>query len=498
MIYLSKLNTGFLLLTRQLFSGRVSSLLCFISGWTFNYGLLFLNFIFCNFIGRRFRAGQASIPHLHKAPLVVGNFVRPHIKTQISMTENLSDFEHNKILNNKSADLVSRLTTFIEYCNIGFDRNEALRMSNVTEQIITGNKELFDEISNSMKEENFDDMAINTGIPNDLNKAYGKIMDNYAVYLDITKNHDETVKRLSEMFGVNTSQLNPFINQHKEIFLKENYPQFLPLVKVNTETAIPTLWNGYCPESWTNSKTVRMRLNKMDFYESEETGLQIAIGFPGVQAVILKHRGNRNFTSKKIYADERDCNECLSPQTLEQPPFCEPTIFKSSNEIKDYIKSSVLSKISRVEFDKSQLETMFDEVETLLFDKSKIRNIIYCNKDCITDFDKNNKEFLNDINKKSVVYCIWLGSSISDLRPYYIGHVFETISKQRMIAHFSRKNKATGSQLEKIKIAIKDNMFLGATFVQIAPAYMRTSIEEWLIEKYAYKLAWNIKGKRKK
>src|SRR5690606_21109467 len=109
---------------------------------------------------------------------------------------------------------------FIEYCNIGFDRNEALRMSNVTEQIITDNKELFDEISNSMKEENFDDMAIDTGIPNDLNKAYGKIMDNYAVYLDITKNHDETVKRLSEMFGVNTSQLNPFINQHKENFLK--------------------------------------------------------------------------------------------------------------------------------------------------------------------------------------------------------------------------------------------------------------------------------------
>ena len=50
---------------------------------------------------------------------------------------------------------------------------------------------------------------------------------------------------------------------------------------------------------------------------------------------------------------------------------------------------------------------------------------------------------------------------------------------------------------EKIKTAIEDNMVLGATFVQIAPAYMRTSIEEWLIEKYADKLAWNIKGKRK-
>lgn len=418
------------------------------------------------------------------------------------MPENLSDFDHNKILNNKSADLVSRLTTFLDYCNIGFERNEALKMSNVTEQMITDNQKLFDEISDTMKNETIDDMAIDTGIPNDLNKAYGKIMDNYAVYLDITKNHDEAVKRLSEMFEIGIDKLSPFINQHKAKFFGENYPQFLSLLKANTEdsmlSSIPIIWNGYCPESWANGRTVRMRLNKMDFYESEETGLQIAIGFSGVQAVILKHRGNGNFTSKRTYADQRDCNECLSPQTLERPPFCEPNIFKSSEEINEYIKSFIPSKISKVEFDKSQLETMFDEVETFLFDKSKIRNIVYCNKDCVTDFDKNNKEFLNDINKKSVVYCIWLGTTINDLRPYYIGHVFETISKQRMIAHFSRKNKATGSQLEKIKTAIEDDMVLGATFVQIAPSYMRTSIEEWLIEKHSDKLAWNKKGIRKK
>lgn len=414
--------------------------------------------------------------------------------------ENLSDFDHHEILNNKCADLVSRLTTFVEYCNIGFDRSEALKMSNITEQMIANNQKLFNEITTSLKEENIDDLSFDTGIPKDLNRAYGKIMDNYFVYLDITKNHDESVKRLSEMFGVGSDKLNTFINQHKEKFFRENYPQFLPLLKTKTETSIsssiPTIWNGYCPESWADGRTVRMRLNKMDFYESEETGLQIAIGVPGVQAVILKQRGNGNFTSKRTYADQRNCNECLSPHTMERPPFCEPTIFTSSEEIKKYIKTFVPSKVFKVEFDKSQLETMFDEVETLLFDKGKIRNIVYCNKDCVADFDKNNHEFLNDINKKSVVYCIWLGTTISELRPFYIGHVFETISKQRMIAHFSRKNKATGSQLEKIKVAVEDNMLLGVTFVQIEPAYMRTSIEEWLIEKHAKHLAWNIKGKR--
>ena len=412
------------------------------------------------------------------------------------MTENLSDFDHNEMLNNKSADLVSRLTTFIDYCSIGYDRNEALKMSKITEQIIAENQELFDKIANTMKEESNEDMVVDSGIPSDLNRAYGKILDNYAFYLQGNQNHNETIKRLSEMFDVSADKLNSFINQHKEDFFRKNYPQHLSLIGVYPPTITPTIWNGYCPESWAKGRTVRMRLNEMDFYESEETGLQIAIGFPGVQAVILKHRGKGNFKSTRIYADKRDCNECLSPQTLERPPFCEPTIFKSSEEIVDYIKSSVPSKISKVEFENSKIEAMFKEVEILLFDKSKIRKIVYRNKDCVKDFDKNNQEFLNDINKKSVVYCIWLGTSKNDLRPFYIGQVFEKISKQRMIAHFSRPDNVKWSQLTKVKIAIEDNMILGATFVQIEPAYMRTSIEEWLIEKHA--LAWNKKGKRKK
>ncbi|MCG2792720.1 MAG: hypothetical protein L6262_04125 [Weeksellaceae bacterium] len=155
---------------------------------------------------------------------------------------------------------------------------------------------------------------------------------------------------------------------------------------------------------------------------------------------------------------------------MEKSPFCEPIIFRTSEEISNYINQTVESKISTISFDKLTLEKMFSEVESQLFDKQRIRNIVYNNKDCVTDFDKNNKKFLDDINKKSVVYCIWVGTSFDNLNPFYVGHVFETISKQRMIAHFSRKNKATGSKLEKIKIAIEDNLCLGATFIQINPA----------------------------
>ena len=151
----------------------------------------------------------------------------------------------------------------------------------------------------------------------------------------------------------------------------------------------------------------------------------------------------------------------------------------------------------KIEFNKTELENWFSRVENHLLDKSQIHIINYEDKNCETNFDKLNKTFLNDIDKKSVVYCIWVGDSKDNLKPCYVGHAKETISKYRMIAHFSRKNKATGSQLEKIKKAIEDDFILGATFIQIEPAYMRTSIEEWLIIKHSDKLFWNRNGRVK-
>ncbi len=36
-------------------------------------------------------------------------------------------------------------------------------------------------------------------------------------------------------------------------------------------------FDGYCPESKLDGEKVRMRLNAHDFFESEKTGLQIAV-----------------------------------------------------------------------------------------------------------------------------------------------------------------------------------------------------------------------------
>jgi hypothetical protein len=104
-----------------------------------------------------------------------------------------------------------------------------------------------------------------------------------------------------------------------------------------TEIKISNMWNGYCPESSLKGKTVRMRLNQNDFFESEETGLQICI-LTGVQAVILNFRGKGNFRMTPTFGDEVESGEILSPQNTDLPPFNNPTVgFGKSEEIENYI-----------------------------------------------------------------------------------------------------------------------------------------------------------------
>lgn len=102
---------------------------------------------------------------------------------------------------------------------------------------------------------------------------------------------------------------------------------------------ISTHWNGYCPESLLRDEQVRMRLNQDDFFESEATGLQIAV-LTGVQAVILKFRGKGKFRETPTYGDDVEMSELLSPQNIDRPPFNEPAItFGSSEEIEEYISN---------------------------------------------------------------------------------------------------------------------------------------------------------------
>lgn len=98
------------------------------------------------------------------------------------------------------------------------------------------------------------------------------------------------------------------------------------------------MWNGYCPESYMFGRTVRMRLNRSDFFESEETGLQIAV-FRGVMAVILNFRGKGEFRYTEAYADEIESGELLAPQLSDAFPYHGKTIFRKGRDISEYIKN---------------------------------------------------------------------------------------------------------------------------------------------------------------
>jgi len=106
------------------------------------------------------------------------------------------------------------------------------------------------------------------------------------------------------------------------------------------ERGISTMWNGYCPESWMLGQTVRMKLNNMDFYESEGTGLQICV-LRGVQAIIMNFRGKGKFRANISFADEIENGEILSPYTMAAPPFNNGEIFEDGDEIRNYINKII-------------------------------------------------------------------------------------------------------------------------------------------------------------
>lgn len=96
-------------------------------------------------------------------------------------------------------------------------------------------------------------------------------------------------------------------------------------------------WNGLCPESLLAGKEVKMRLNRHDFFESKETGLQICL-ILGVQAIILNFRGSGNFKVNEVLGEDEHQMEMLSPQTSDSPPFNNPIqCFKSIEELQTYI-----------------------------------------------------------------------------------------------------------------------------------------------------------------
>lgn len=99
-------------------------------------------------------------------------------------------------------------------------------------------------------------------------------------------------------------------------------------------------FDGYCPESKLKGEVVEMRLNEMDFWESEKTGLQVTI-FPPF-AAILRHRGKGKFRKSSNVASEKNTGLLLTKTQQENSYEIFPDekeVFDDSWDLAEFIKS---------------------------------------------------------------------------------------------------------------------------------------------------------------
>lgn len=151
---------------------------------------------------------------------------------------------------------------------------------------------------------------------------------NYSTYKEILIDF----QNFYALENFNLKEIDKYLWQAGKDYFPVNY-------KTNKQIEISNSWNGYCPESLFKGKKIKMRLNHWDFYESEETGLQICV-LDGFFAVILNFRGEGKFRETISYGHEIAKDQFLCPQNMDHFPFNDPpTIFNKSEEIKIYIEN---------------------------------------------------------------------------------------------------------------------------------------------------------------
>ncbi len=147
-------------------------------------------------------------------------------------------------------------------------------------------------------------------------------------------------------------------------------------------------------------------------------------------------------------------------------------------------------------FPESAISQLFKSAADYLLSPESVNVVRYEDRDVLT-FRKGNVALLEPIRGRGIIYCIWEGEPGHPLESRYVGHVAPSISKERMVAHFCRKNEATGSKLANVTEAVKQGRVLGLSFMEIQPNYMRKALEEWLLNTYGNRFAWNIQGRKK-
>lgn len=148
-------------------------------------------------------------------------------------------------------------------------------------------------------------------------------------------------------------------------------------------------FDGFCPECLLEGRKVEMRLNEDDFWESIETGLQIAV-FPPF-ATILAWRGKGKFRNSKTPASSLydGLVLCQSKQEKGMEIFPdENALFNSDSELKRYLpeiyKTHKRFKSSKNFFNDPNFQIQESHLKTISKDD-------WCN--LINSFYKHQEEF---------------------------------------------------------------------------------------------------------
>lgn len=146
-------------------------------------------------------------------------------------------------------------------------------------------------------------------------------------------------------------------------------------------------------------------------------------------------------------------------------------------------------------FDSKEVDKLLKKAEKrLLGEEATYYHINQKAKDR-KEFRNRNSELFNAIKKRPIVYCIW--EETKEQKTFvYIGHSCASYSSERIINHFFKKDRRTGSVLDKVKDSQMNGKNIGYSFIATEPSYMRYVLEDMLIKKHAKELIWNKNNKK--
>lgn len=135
--------------------------------------------------------------------------------------------------------------------------------------------------------------------------------------------------------------------------------------------------------------------------------------------------------------------------------------------------------------------------KTLIVDRKNLRQINYpecCSVKCwpVKQIKEKNSDFLDSLNNKGNVYAILTQKPESDeWNPIYVGQRKADGFRSRMYQHLIKKNKKTGSKLEKVKKAVSEGQQIAVTYIMVCPESLRHFVEETIVAGDKGRLTWN-------